>query len=158
VPTEPNKLIEADWPPAWRGNKNYAMATVVDDRRPLKVCLVIGTVALALIWAYWTTLGELARTWRADPQYSHGFLVPLIALVVLWQKRAELFAVAPQPSWYGVPLLLLAAAMHLVGTYFYSPWLASVSLLAGIAGACWALGGWRTLGQVWPAIAFLLFM
>src|SRR5262249_5963463 len=114
--------------------------------------------ALALIWAYWTTLGELARTWRADPQYSHGFLVPLIALVVLWQKRAELFAVAPQPSWYGVPLLLLAAAMHLVGTYFYSPWLASVSLLAGIAGACWALGGWRTLGQVWPAIAFLLFM
>jgi exosortase len=82
----------------------------------------------------------------------------LIALVVLWRQRAQLSIAVPQPSYYGVGLLLLAAAMHLTGSYFYSPWLETISLVPAIAGICWALGGWSVFRAALPAIAFMLFM
>ena len=38
----------------------------------------------AILWSYWTTLAELVDRWAIDPQYSHGFLVPVFAAVILW--------------------------------------------------------------------------
>jgi exosortase len=130
----------------------------IDYRQLLKPLLVGATLTAALVWAYWTTLGDLARMWSTDPQYSHGFLVPVIGLAVLWKRRTELGGAVIQPSWYGIPLLVLALVMFLAGSYFYSPWLESISLLPAIAGACWALGGWGILRAAAPAIAFLVFM
>ena len=28
--------------------------------------------AAALLWAFWTTLAELAHTWNTNQQYGHG--------------------------------------------------------------------------------------
>src|SRR5262245_30816661 len=38
----------------------------------------------ALLWAYAATLGEVVARWVDDPQYSHGFLVPVFAIFLLW--------------------------------------------------------------------------
>ena len=52
----------------------------------------------ALAWAYWPILRELADRWSHDPRYSHGFLVPCFAAVLLWQRRGQL-ETAPSPSF-----------------------------------------------------------
>jgi exosortase len=115
-------------------------------------------VVLAFAWAYWPTLQGLAETWSKDPNYSQGFLVPLIALAILWHRgRAE----GRGGTWSG-PLgfgaLLLATALRLAGAYFYLTPLDHLSLLLVLAGVCLMLGGRPWLGRAWPAIAFLLFM
>jgi exosortase len=40
-----------------------------------------------LCWVYWPTLLETAERWLHDPQYQHGFLVPLFSLFLLWRRR-----------------------------------------------------------------------
>jgi exosortase len=134
------------------------MATPEAAEPRLNVLPVACGLGAALVWAYWTTLTDLAQTWRTNPQYSHGFLVPLFTLFLLWQGRAEWSSLVPRPSWWAVPLLMLAAAMRLTGAYYYSPWLEQVSLLPALAGACLGLGGWGALRLAGPAVAFLLFM
>ena len=49
---------------------------------------VLAGLTLALLWAYGSTLAELASQWSSNPQHSHGYLVPLfIALLYLRRDR-----------------------------------------------------------------------
>ena len=60
---------------------------MVMDRR-LTPSLALILVALAIVgWAYWATLAEVVERWSTDPQYSHGFLVPLFSCYLLWMRR-----------------------------------------------------------------------
>src|SRR5882757_4091349 len=64
--------------------------------------LVLGLLSLVLFWSYATTLTTLEERWSRDPQYSHGFLVPVFALVVLWHRRDRCPIRGLQPSWGGL--------------------------------------------------------
>jgi exosortase len=123
---------------------------------PVEVVGVVGAAA-ALLWVYWPTLCDLARRWGHDAQYSHGYLVPLFALYLLWARRG-LAPDAFAPRWWGLLLLLAALALRLGGTALFLPWLAEASLLPCLAGLFALAGGWRALRWAWPAIAFLVFM
>jgi exosortase len=117
----------------------------------------IGVVGLCLVWCYWPTLLSMADRWSHDPQYSHGFLVPVFAAVVLWHRRALLPDVR-QPVWWGALVLLLAVLVRLGGAFYVVGALESFSLIPAIAGLVLLLGGWAALRWSWPAIAFLAFM
>jgi exosortase len=121
--------------------------------------LLPGTVlAAVLLWAYWPVMSGLAERWYDDPQYSHGFLVPLFAAFLLWRRRDRLLAARRAPSWLGVPLLLTAGLMRVIGGYYYSPWLEQMSLLPALAGLTLVAWGSAALAAAGPALAFLIFM
>jgi exosortase len=52
----------------------------------------------------------------------------------------------------------LGVAVQLAGGYFRHGSLAGLALLPYLAGIALLVGGWRTLGWVWPSIGFLAFM
>ncbi len=53
-----------------------------------------------LVWAFWPTLTDLFNVWSSDPQYSHGFLVPVFAAFLLWMRRAMLKQGDVRLSWW----------------------------------------------------------
>jgi exosortase len=132
----------------------------LSDRRPSLVTILgMGAVGASLLWAYWPTLAGMSDRWARDPVYSHGYLVPAFALVLLWFRRGNLAAVSYRSQWgWGLSLLLGGALLRMVGAYFYFSWFDEVSLLPLLAGLCLLLAGWETLKWCWPAIAFLSFM
>src|ERR1700733_15238221 len=96
-------------------------------RLPVTLIVTLLTATACLVWAYWTTLADMANRWAHDPQYSHGYLVPLFAGVLLWLRRQY----TPQtwkPCWWGAPLLAAGIFIRLTGAVYFSPWLDSVSL------------------------------
>ncbi len=125
---------------------------------PRALLLTLPVMAAALLWAYWPTLAGMAHRWTTDPQYSHGYLVPLFAVVILVLRRDRLAAVSFAYHWSGVALVGGAVLLRLAGTYLYFDWLDVVSLLPCLAGLAVLLGGGPALRWSWPAIAFLAFM
>jgi exosortase len=127
---------------------------------PAELYAAAGAAVLlaTVVWAFWPSLREFAQTWRSDPQYSHGYLVPGFAAFILWLRRAQLKGVALRPSWWGVPVLLAGEAIHLLGAWYYLSWPEQAALLPVLAGLTLALGGRPALRWAWPAIAFLIFM
>jgi exosortase len=125
---------------------------------PGALLLALAALGTALLWAYAPTCAELARRWSADPQYSHGFLVPLFALALLWARGDRLAPVTFGFRWAGVGLLAAGLALHLAATYLYFDWLDGISLLPSLTGLCVLLGGWAAMRWAGPAIAFLAFM
>jgi exosortase len=108
--------------------------------------------------SHWSTFAHMADRWAHDPQYSHGFVVPLFALVVLWSRRDMLKRMAWQPSWLGLPLMALGVVLRLVAVASDIEPLESLSLLPTGFGLVLLVGGWSVLSWSWPALAFLAFM
>ena len=67
---------------------------------PAVAALLIPTACL--FWAFWPTFVELVEQWNHNPQYSHGYLVPVFAAVLLWLRRDRLDRAALRPSWWGL--------------------------------------------------------
>ncbi len=132
------------------------MPTPPVNRRSRPIALAL--LGLCLAWSYWPTLGDLADRWAHDPQYSHGYFVPLFSAFLVWRQRDRLAALPGRSSPWGVALVVLGVAVRLAGAYVFLPWLDAASLLPTLAGLCLLWGGWPAFRICWMALAFLGFM
>jgi len=88
------------------------------------------------------------------PDFSHGFLIPLFAAFLLWDKRAELGAAAIAPSWSGLWMVALGLFELLLGVFGADLFLQRTSFVLLAAGLVWTLLGRAMLGRV----KFVLFV
>jgi exosortase len=110
------------------------------------------------VWAFVPTFGEFAQAWSNDPQYSHGFLVPVFAGALLWLRRRKLDRAALRPSWWGLALLAVGLGMRLGGSFLYFTWVEQIALLPCAAGLVVLAGGPAAWRWAWPSVLFLGFM
>jgi exosortase len=116
-------------------------------------------VSACFAWAFASTLADLARVWRTNDQYSHGFLVPGFALALLWLRRDKLDRETLRPGLViGSLLLALGLGLRLAGVYWYFLWLDTFAIVPCVAGLFWLLGGWAAWRWAWPAVLYLVFM
>jgi exosortase len=111
-----------------------------------------------VVWAYWTVIGDMAERWSDDPQYSHGYFVPLFSAFLLWFRRDAFDRESLSPSWWSIPLLGVGVGLWAVGTYYFLNFFASLSLLWCLAALALVAGGKTALRWSWPSILFLGFM
>ena len=117
-----------------------------------------GLLAL-VVWGHAPLLAILAERWWHDPQYSHGPLVPLFSLYLLWRQREEAEAWWGPPRW-GAALGLLVAVLLLravAGRLLFHQ-LDAVALQLSLAAVVLGCGGWCLLRRSAAAIGFLIFM
>ncbi|HTW58300.1 MAG TPA: exosortase A [Terriglobales bacterium] len=122
---------------------------------PLWQLSVLATLSL---WLYWTTLAHLLGQWWHDPNFSHGFFVPLFSGFVLWQERSRLARLVPAPSWSGLAVMAIALFLLIVGQLGAELFLARSSLLILLAGVVILFLGWNFLRAALFPWAFLLLM
>src|SRR3569832_2047395 len=68
--------------------------------------LLWGGVALVVVLMYWDGLTYLVKQWIANEEYSHGFLLPLVAFYLLWQNWLALQRLDFRGSWLGLSVVL----------------------------------------------------
>ncbi|MDE3105416.1 MAG: exosortase/archaeosortase family protein [Acidobacteriota bacterium] len=114
-------------------------------------------VGLLLLLIYAHIAGKLVLDWYILPDYSHGFLVPLFSLYVLWERRDRIRAVPVQQSWAGLPLVVLGLLTVVFGVYGAELFLSRVSFVILAAGLVWTFFGLRMLREVrFPLLTLLL--
>lgn len=111
-----------------------------------------------LFWMYGPTLAHLVAQWWKDPNFSHGFFVPLFSAFVMWQERSRLTAVSIRPSWWGLFFLALGLCVLVVGQMGAELFLSRLSLLIVLAALIVLFLGWSFLRAVLFPWAFLLLM
>jgi exosortase len=118
----------------------------------------LGILAALSGWIYWSTLAHLVGQWWNDPNFSHGFFVPLFSAFVIWQDRSRLARLVPKPSWAGLVVLLLGLAVLILGVMGAELFLARSSLLLLLAGIVVLFFGWKVFRALLFPWAFLLLM
>ncbi len=121
-----------------------------------KINLLFLLVAIAA--AYASVIPEMVGDWYNDPNYSHGFLVPLISAYFLSQNWDELKLSPVRPSNAGLAVIigsLLLLLLGYIGTEYFTMRASLVVLVAGIV-LYWF--GWAILRLTSLPVAFLIFM
>jgi len=121
-----------------------------DREQILASCIALGVLILVVVWSYWNSLSEAAVYWEGA-QYSHGYLVPVFTVMLLWLRRKGPIEVSLIENSMEKRILtiaggLLACAMLLMwlggslGMGFLStvaPLFALAGLLVVVFGAVW---------------------
>ncbi len=101
-------------------------------------------------------LNQYSR-WMNQDEYSHGFLIPMISLWMLWDRREALAASLGSPMWLGFPVILLAGFMLLIGELSAIFILVQTGFIVSLIGIVLLFGGMSLLRLTLLPILFLLF-
>ena len=113
--------------------------------------------AMALsIWLYWDGLAEAVLRWQTQEEYSHGYLIPLVSLFILWEKRFQIASAYSGYSWWGVPIIVISLVVLLVGEVSALYMLIHYSFIFFLFGLSLAFLGSATR-FTWVPIALLGF-
>jgi len=116
-------------------------------------------ILLMLIgWLYVPILVPLVRQWWIDPNFSHGFFVPLFSGFVVWQKRLQLASIPRVPSSWGLAVILVAVFTLVLGVFGAELFFSRVSLLMLIGGLVIFFLGWQMLRAILFPLLFLILM
>lgn len=115
-------------------------------------------LAVCGVWAYWSVLVKLWTIWSNEPDYSHGFLVPLFTAALIYMNRDRAPRFRPAPSWLGIGLLVVAGAMLIAGDLLFVDSMLGWSLVLWIMGSFWTLAGTKWIKWSAKYLAFLIFM
>lgn len=113
---------------------------------------------VALIVVYLPALYELVSTWSQDANYSHGFLVPLVSLWLVWQKRQQLNATTLTTENGGLALIICSMLLFVIGNGGAEYFTVRISFVLTLFGLVWYLFGREIVKQVWFELCFLFFM
>jgi exosortase len=144
-------------------------------------CVKIAILGGLLGFVFRHELAQLVHLWLTDPNWSHGFLIPLFSLYFLHQKKAEILGLEyvddplvqwlrgrrpprlqpgqTRASYWG--LLLLLATLVFYTFNVVSPagyaYVRLTSVLLATGAVVLFLGGWRLMRYTWLPILFLGF-
>ncbi len=123
------------------------------DYAPLVICLG------AFIFCYFGTFQWLHYKYsQEDSYYSHGYLIPLVSLYVVYMKFGELRAIKIAGCKIGLPILICALVIHFVGVAGDINFVSGFSILVYIAGCSLYLFGKDIFRELRFPILFLVFM
>jgi exosortase len=139
----------------------------IDTRSPMDAALApaglasrrwFALTAALLIVLYSSTILMLAQRWMDDPNYAHGFLVPLISGWLAWRWYRRQAAPSERRRFLGGMEIVAGGLLHLAAMVVVWPPLDFAGLVLIFRGAALAVGGraWAS-GLGFPTF-FLFFM
>jgi exosortase D (VPLPA-CTERM-specific) len=120
----------------------------------LGLSVLLATALLASLYA--DSLLYLFNRWIGSDDYSHGMLVPMVCLFLVWQARHHMVAVGIEQSWWGLAIVSVGLLIYGVGELatlyvmqHFSLWIVLVGLVIGAIGL-------RAAREIMFPLAYLL--
>lgn len=111
-----------------------------------------------LIWMYYRIVPEMVLDWYKDDNYSHGFLVPIIAGYFFWQRWPELKGKSVKPVGLGLAVIILGVVQLVIGWLGSEYFTMRSSLIVLLAGLTLFLFGKDVLKGMALPLGYLIFM
>ncbi len=103
--------------------------------------LILALCLAVLLLCYRGTVMDLVRVWSNSSTFNHCFLIPLLSLYLVWDKRQALQSLPAGTSTLGLVWMLPNTGLWLAGAFLDIAFFQHAALIGLIIGASWALIG-----------------
>jgi len=117
----------------------------------LALLVLLGAVYHSIVY-------EMVLDWHKDDNYSHGFLVPLIAAYLAYMRKDDLLSAAVRPSNSGLAIIVAGLGVLFLGWLGSEYFTMRSSLVIIIAGSVLYLLGWEIFKILLAPLCYLLLM
>lgn len=128
--------------------------------KPLKPFLGLSLILSLIAIMYFPTLIWLFERYIAvDSYYSHGFIIPIVSIFLIWLKRKDyLQNLKKEFSCWGLILIVFALLTNLISVWAEFFFVSGLSIIALFFGICLFLYGKKITKKLVFPIFFLIFM
>jgi len=138
--------------------KNLA-DTLKDNSDQIVPWTILVALLGVLLYVFWNELDSRgAMKFWDNPKYSHGWLVPIFTVILLWMRYEPFGPVKASERWAGFALLAGGIGLRMAATHYTIATAEMMSFVPSVAGVFLLMGGWKMLRWAGPAVAFLVFM
>jgi len=134
--------------PEWDWNR------VLTPRVVLRMLPIVGF----LVAAYWRRIVEWEGLWRDNAAWSHGYLIPVIAVVIAHFRLKELNPRRIETCIWGLPIILAGCLIRVWSETLQFGYPGQVTFLVVTAGVILFLLGWPMFKALWVPVLFLGLM
>ncbi len=127
-------------------------------RSSAKLTMLIAVASLLLLLTFYRGLMAMVERWLALPEYSHGFLLPLVAIFLVWQKYPEVRLARFAGSWFGAAIVFLGLGILAVGELSAIYTISQIAFVITLIGLVLSLTGVTAFRLFWVAAAMLFLM
>lgn len=120
--------------------------------------VILGSVMALLLVAFFPGLRDLEQVWATQEEYSYGYLIPVVTLYLLWQRRELIAATRFAGTWWGPALVVFGVLMLVVGQIATLGTVVQYAFLCTLLGLVLAYTGWRGFVVMAMPFAILVFM
>lgn len=120
--------------------------------------LAASVLTALVLLLYFAVLRGMVVQWWEDPNYTHGFLVPIFVGYVLWTERGRWRAISIHPNDLGLLVMVSAVLLLIGGTLGAELFTARLSLVILIWGGVLYLAGGKMFRAMAFPLGFLIFM
>jgi exosortase len=122
-------------------------------------------IAAAFIWTFWNLLdfipphyGALVHAWLHESDWSHGPIIPLFSIYLLYARWDRIRTCPVRWCWPGLALMLLGLAAYQWALWGLAiSYARSLAMMLTLLGLIILLAGTPVLRHAWVPWAYLLF-
>lgn len=124
------------------------------------VLAALGTAVLIGLFAalFYQVIAQLVHVWSTDENNSHGFLVPLVTIYLIWERRDRLVSLEPRSNIYGIFIVTAGIAILLSGKIANLNFLCYSSVIVVVTGVLLYLLGTNIVRVMVFPLLFLWLM
>jgi len=123
-----------------------------------RASIKIGIIVACLVLLYFRVLQGLVSDWIHMPDFSHGFLIPIVSFYFVYERRKQLLALSPSTAWGGLGLIVLGILLLLLGNLATEYFTMRFSILVVLGGIILFLLGKEFYKTLLFPLVFLIFM
>jgi exosortase D (VPLPA-CTERM-specific) len=123
--------------------------------KPWQWSLVVAALGM-LVFIFSDGLKGMVAAWGQE-EYSHGYMLPLVAAFFVWQKSSALAQMPFRASWLGVLVTLFGLFIYIAGELGTLYTVIQYGFLVTLGGVFLSFMGWRAFRLILPAYVLLFF-
>jgi exosortase len=115
-------------------------------------------LGISFLIIYYPVIFHMTRDWSNNDNYSHGFLVPLVAGYMIWTEKDHLKNIKLKPSILGLMVLIFGIGIFFIGNIGAELFLMRFSMIVTIFGLVIFIFGNKVGRTIALPVFYLIFM
>lgn len=120
--------------------------------------LVLAAAAAIIAFIFFEGAEVMVQFWSNREEYSHGFLIPLITVYLIWQRSDALRKISFEGSWLGVLVVAFGLFLFFLGEMSTIYAVLQYGMVVVICGLAWSYMGTKGFRVVAIPMLLLFFM